>query len=136
MDCLKKHPSELYSTNTDLFWKILNDAASKANKCNSKNATADFLSLVQITRDGELAEYFSENIENLCVSNIKCFLDALMLLKPLDQDRIIYELYNPIFKEQREVTEALSKYNDNSKYKRVIDLYMQNFRPNNNLKID
>ncbi len=123
--CLKKNSSELYSANHDLFWKILNNAAKKANACNNKKDTADFLSVVQMTRDGEVAEFFGENIENLCVSNTKCFLEALMLLEPFDQDRIIYELYNPIFKKPSEITKALSRFKTNSRYKRVIDLYMQ-----------
>jgi hypothetical protein len=127
--CLKKHSLELYSTNHELFWNILNNAAKKANACQKKKDTADFLSIVQITRDGELAEFFSENIENLCVSNTKCFLEALMLLELFDQDGIIYELCNPIFRKPTEITEALSKFKTNSKYKRVIDLYMQRFQP-------
>lgn len=134
LDCLKKHSFELYSENDELFWKILNDAAGKANTCKNKKDTAAFLNLVQITRDGALAEYFSENLENLCVSNAKCFFEALILLKPFDQDRIIYELYNPTFREPSEITEAFSKYKDNGKYKRVIDLYMQKFKPADNLK--
>ena len=127
--CLKKHSKELYSSNHELFWKILNDAAEKANACKNKKDTADLLSIVQITRDGEVAEFFGENIENLCISNTKCFLEALMLLEPFDQDRIIYELYNPIFKKPSEITEALSKFKTDSKYKRVIDLYMQKSKP-------
>ena len=123
--CLKKHSLELYSANHDLFWKILNNAAKKANACNNKKDTADFLSIVQISRDGEVAEFFGENIENLCISNTKCFLEALMLLEPSDQDKIIFELHHPIFKEPSEITEALSKFKTNNKYKRVIDLYMQ-----------
>ncbi len=127
--CLKKHSIELYSKNYELFWKILNNAAKKANACENKKDTADFLSIVQITRDGELAEFFNENIENLCVSNTKCFLEALMLLEPFDQDKIIYELCNPTFKKPSEITEVLSKFKTNSKYKRVIDLYMRRFKP-------
>ena len=132
--CLKKHSHELYSANHELFWKILNNAAKKANTCKTRRDTADFLSIVQITRDGELAEFFNQNIENLCVSNTKCFLEALMLLEPFDQDRIIYEGYNPIFKEPSDITEALSKFKTNSKYKRVIDLYMQRLKPSDNPK--
>ena len=129
LDCAKKHSYELYSQNLDLFWKILNKAADKAHKCNSDKSTAEFLKLVQIPRDGELAEYYSEHIENLCISNTKCFLDALLLLDPFDQDRIIYELYNPTFKESKEITGALNKYKKNVKYKRVVDLYMKKFIP-------
>jgi hypothetical protein len=132
--CLKKHSLELYSANHELFGKILNNAAKKANACGNKEDTADFLGIVQITRDGELAEFFNENIENLCVSNTKCFLEALMLLEPFNQDRIIYGLYNPTFREPSEITEAFSKFKENSKYKRVIDLYMQRFRPSDSLK--
>ena len=131
--CLKKNSSELYSANHQLFWKILNDAGKKGNACGNKKDTADFLSIVQITRDGEVAEFFDENIENLCVSNTKCFLEALMLLEPFDQDRIIYQLYNPIFKEPSEITEALNKFKTNSKYKRVIDLYIQRPKRSDNL---
>jgi hypothetical protein len=134
LDCLKKHSSELYSENYELFWKILNDAARKANTCKSKQDTAAFLNLVQMPRDGALAEFFRENIENLCVSNAKCFFEALILLEPFDQDRVIYELYNPIFTEPSEITGAFSKYKDNSKYKRVIDLYFQRLKPANNPK--
>ena len=112
--CLKKHSKELYSANHELFWKILNNAAKKAKPCENKKDTADLLSIVQITRDGEVAEFFNENIENLCVSNTKCFLEALMLLEPFDQDRIIYELCNPIFKKPSEISEALSKFKTNS----------------------
>ena len=132
--CLKKHSKELYSTNHELFWKIVHNAAKKAKTCENKKDTADFLSIVQITRDGEVAEFFGENIENLCLSNTKCFLEALILLEPFDQDRIIYELYNPIFKKPSEITEALSKFKANSKYKRVIDLYMQRLKPSDNPK--
>jgi hypothetical protein len=134
LDCLKKHSFELYSENYELFWKILNDAARKANTCKSKQDTAAFLNLVQITRDGELAEFFSENLENLCVSNTKCFFDALLLLEPFDQDRLIYELHNPFSKKTSEITEAFNKYKDNGKYKRVIDLYFQRLKPADNLK--
>jgi hypothetical protein len=123
--CLKKNSSELHSANHELFWKILNNAAKKANACKNKKDTADFLSIVQITRDGEVAEFFDENIENLCASNTKCFLEALMLLEPFDQDRIMYQLRNPIFTKPSEIAEVLSKFKTNSKYKRVIDLYMQ-----------
>ena len=112
----------------------MNNAAKKANACKSKKDTADFLRIVQITRDGEVTEFFNENIENLCVSNTKCFLEALMLLEPFDQDRIIYELCNPIFKEPSEITQALSKFKTNSKYKKVIDLYMQRLKPSDNLE--
>ena len=129
LDCLKKHSFELYSENYELFWKILNDAARKANTCKSKQDTAAFLNLIQITRDGEVAEYFSENLENLCVSNVKCFWEALVLLEPFDQDRIIYELQNPYFRKTSEITEAFSNYKDNGKYKRIIDLYMQRAEP-------
>jgi hypothetical protein len=125
LDCLKKHSYKLYSQNMDLFWSILNKAASDAHKCNNNGSTADFLELVQINRDGALAEYFSEHIENLCISNTKCFLDALLLLDTFDQDRLIYELHIPTFKEPAEITAALSKYKKNLKYKRVIDLYMK-----------
>ena len=127
--CLKKNSSELYSANHELFWKILNNAAKKTKACKNKKDTADFLSIVQIARDGEVAEFFGENIENLCVSNTKCFLEALMLLEPFDQDKIIFELHHPIFKEPSEITEALSKFKTNNKYKRVIDLYMQRPKP-------
>jgi hypothetical protein len=129
--CLKKNSSELYSANHELFWKILHSAAERANACKNKKDTADFLSIVEMTRDGEVAEFFSENIENLCVSNTKCFLEGLMLLEPFDQDRIIYELCNPVFKKPAEITEALGKFKTNNKYKRVIDLYMQKFKPSN-----
>lgn len=132
LDCLRKHSYELYSQNLDLFWKILNKAADKAHKCNNNKTTADFLKLVQIPRDGELAEYYSEHVENLCVSDTKCFLDALLLLNPFDQDRIIHELYNPTFKESSEITDALSKYKKNGKYKRVINLYMKKNKPKDN----
>jgi len=127
--CLKKHPAELYSANHELFWKILNNAAKKANACKNKKDTADFLSIVEITRDGEVAEFFNENMENLCISNANCLLEGLMLLEPFDQDRIIYELCNPIFKKPSEITEALSRFKTDSKYKRVIDLYMQRVKP-------
>jgi hypothetical protein len=132
LDCLKKNSFELYSQNMDLFWSILNKAANEAHKCNNNKSTADFLKLVQITRDGALAEYFSEHIENLCRSNTKCFLDALLLLDPFDQDRLIYELYIPTFTESTEITDALSKYKSNVKYKRIIDLYMKKFKPKDN----
>jgi len=129
LDCLKQHSYELYSQNMDLFWSILNKAADKAHQCNNNKSTADFLKLVQIPRDGALAEYYSEHVEDLCVSKTKCFLDSLLLLDPFDQDRIIYELHNPTFKESAEIIDALSKYNKNSKYNRVIDLYMKELKP-------
>lgn len=132
--CLKRHSKELYSTNHEVFWKILHSAAKEANACKNKNNTADFLSIVQITRDGEVAEFFSENIENLCVSSTKCFLEALMLLESFDQDRIIYELCHPVFKTSSEITEALRKFKTNSRYKRVIDLYMQRLKSPDNPK--
>jgi soluble lytic murein transglycosylase-like protein len=132
LDCLKNNSYELSIKNIDLFWQILDQAASKANKCNDKRATADFLNLIQVSRDGAFAEYYNEHIENLSVSNTRCFLEGLMLLKPFDQDRVIYELYIPTFKEPSEIKSALSKYKNNKKYKRVVDLYMQKY----NTKVD
>ena len=116
----------------DLFWSILNKAADKADQCDNSKSTADFLKLVQIPRDGELAEYYSEHIEDLCVSKTKCFLDSLLLLDPFDQDRIIYELYSPTFKESKEISGALSAYKTDEKYKRVINLYMKKVKPKDN----
>jgi hypothetical protein len=133
--CLKRNSSELYSANHELFWKILNNAAKKASACKNKKDTADFLTIVEITRDGEVAEFVNENIENLCVLNTKCFLEALMLLEPFDQDKIVYELCNPIFKTPSKITEALSKFKTNSKYKRVIDLCMQRSKPSDIPKV-
>ncbi len=132
--CLKRHSKELYSTNHEVFWKILHSAAKEANACKNKNDTADFLSIVQITLDGEVAEFFADNIENLCLSNTKCFLEALMLLEPFDQDRIIYELCHPVFKTPSNITEALTKFKTDSKYKRAIDLYIQRLKSSDNPK--
>jgi hypothetical protein len=66
--CLKRHSEELYSTNHEVFWKILRSTSKKANACKNKNDMAEFLSIVQITRDGDVAEFFGDNIESLCLS--------------------------------------------------------------------
>lgn len=128
LQCLKKNSTKLYQENFDLFWTIMNDTSNRAQQCKEQKDVVAFLSLIEIPRDGEVAEYYYENLENLCVNNTKCFLDALMKLSSFDQDRVIYLLVNPLFKNTTEISAALNKYRDEDKYKRVVELYIKTIR--------
>jgi hypothetical protein len=125
LECLKKNSYELYSTNPTLFWKILNQAADKAFRCDEPSDTIRFLELVQMTLDGALYEFYSEKIENLCIAKPKCFLDAMTSLKKEEQAANIKMLRVPLVSDPKEIRRIFENNKKTVKYKRVVDLYFK-----------
>jgi len=123
--CLMEHAKELYSTNNQLFWDILNKASKRAQDCKSRSDVTRFMKIIRIKRDGVFEEYFHEKMENLCVSNTKCFFNALISMTSDDQNKIIDLLLTPLFVDQSNITEAFHKIEGNKKYKRIVDRYQK-----------
>jgi hypothetical protein len=125
IECLMKNAEELYSTNMQLFWDILNKASRRAQDCRSLSDTTRFMKIVRIQRDGAFAEYFDEKMERFCVTNTKCFFNALISMPIEDQDKIIDLLLNPLFVDQTEITEAFYKNKGSKRYKRIVAAYQK-----------
>jgi hypothetical protein len=109
IECLMENAKELYSTNNSLFWDILNKAAIRAQDCESLSDVTRFMRLVRVQRDGAFEEYFHKKVEYLCISNSKCFFDAIASMAADDQTNIAYILLNPLFVDQSKITEVFHK---------------------------
>ncbi len=125
LDCLMDHSYELYETNIDLFWKILNTAAKRAEECKTISDVTRFMKIVNVPRDGAFEEYFHEKVEKLLVKNDKCFFDALTSMPGNNQVQIVGLLLNPLFVEQPEITKVFNKNKKNKKYKNVVNMYLK-----------
>ena len=125
IECLMENAKELYSTNNSLFWDILNRAAKRAEDCESLSDVTRFMSLIRVQRDGEFEEYFHEKVENLCISNSRCFFEALTSMASGDQTQIAYLLLNPLFIDRSKITETFYKNRDVKKYKQIVDFYLE-----------
>jgi hypothetical protein len=124
IECLMENAKELYSTNNFLFWDILNKAAKRAEDCESLSDVTRFMSLIRVPRDGAFEEYFHKKVENLCISNSKCFFDGLTSMVADDQIKIVDMLLNPLFIDQSKITEAFRKNKDAKKYKQIVGIYL------------
>jgi len=125
IECLMENPKKLYSTNNSLFWNILNRAAKRAQGCETLSDVTRFLSLIRVQRDGEFEEYFHGKVESLCISNPRCFFDALTSMAWHDQTEIVYMLLNPLFIDQSKITETFYKNKDVNEYKQIVDFYLE-----------
>lgn len=126
LDCLSENFTELYSANYSSFWKILHESASKAQKCETVTDAVHFMRLVHLnSNNAEFNEFFSETIENICIKNDKCFFESLLRLNKSDQNRIIKMLKYPLFIDQSSISETFSKWKNNKKYKKFVDLYFE-----------
>jgi len=124
LDCLKQNSFELYSTNPELFWSILNQAADKAANCENPSDTVRFLQLVQIPLDGALSEFYSEKIENLCLNKPKCFLNAMVSLEKGERIANIKRLRTPLVTDPKDIRRVFEEHKKNKKYKEIVDLYL------------
>jgi hypothetical protein len=125
IECLMENAKELYSTNNFLFWDILNKAAMRAEDCESLSDVTRFMRLIQVQRDGAFEEYFHKKVENLCISNSKCFFDAIASMEADDQTKIADMLLNPLFVDQSKITDVFRKNKDVKKYKQIVDIYLE-----------
>jgi hypothetical protein len=125
LDCLKQNSFELYSTNPDRFWTILNKAAEKAASCEKSSDTIRFLQLVEIPLDGALGEFYSEKIENLFIAKPKCFLDAMTALTKEEQVANIKMLQTPLVTDPKKIRRVFEDHKKSKKYKFIIDLYFK-----------
>jgi len=124
IECLMENAKDLYSTNNSLFWDILGKAAKRADDCESLSDVTRFMSLIRVPRDGAFEEYFHKKVENLCISNSKCFFDALTSMAADDQIKIVDTLLNPLFIDQSKITEVFRKNKDVKKYKQIVGIYL------------
>jgi hypothetical protein len=128
IECLMENAKELYSTNNSLFWDILNKAAKRAQDCESLSDVTRFMRLIRVQRDGAFEEYFHKKVENLCISNSKCFFDAVASMTADDQTKIADMLLNPLFIDQSKITEVFRKNKDVKKYKQFVGIYLERIK--------
>ena len=123
INCLKNNFRELYQKDYKQFWNILRSAEVKALRCHPISTTTEFLKLTP-KADGEVAEYFSAVLEKKFLpSNPQCLLDALNMADKESQQVIIGYLRAPLFSEEKEIREVLSKYRNVEKYRSVLRPY-------------
>jgi hypothetical protein len=130
LECLIKNAEELKKSNRKLFWDIVVKAGKKAQDCTTPTEVSRFMEIVRIRLDGALMEFFSEKIEKLCISNAKCFFEALERLNAKDQKKVIEIISNPLFVDQSAITEVFNK--NNKKYKKIFELYLNSIEKTNN----
>jgi len=124
--CLKNNFDELSKNHKDAYYKILNVSARKASKCESLNDVAGFLGLSNINatrRNAEFNEYFGEVVENIVIKNIKCFLDASLMLDDPTLKNLIYTLKHPLFVDDNKITAEFRKYKTKKKYSKITNMY-------------
>ncbi|PKL52667.1 MAG: hypothetical protein CVV37_00265 [Nitrospira bacterium HGW-Nitrospira-1] len=127
--CLQDNFDKLYRENYPLFWKILHNAATKAQKCDSVEDTATFLRLVKLIRgsqatgSAEFEEYFSQTVEQLCIQKSKCFLDGLLMLDKSTRVLLIDMLRTPLFVDNSKIDRVFLDAKTNKKYRKISDIY-------------
>ncbi|MBI5492889.1 MAG: hypothetical protein HY893_08160 [Deltaproteobacteria bacterium] len=127
--CLQDNFDKLYQENYPLFWEILHNAASKAQKCDSVKDTAAFLRLVKLIRgshatgNAEFEEYFSQTVEQLCIQKSKCFLDGLLRFDKPTRVLLLDMLRNPLFEDGSKIDRVFREAKTNKKYREISDIY-------------
>jgi hypothetical protein len=95
---LEKNFNKLYRENYSEFWVILHSSFEEAKSCRSIEKTSKFLGLANVqTGNAEFEQFFSESIENLCLSSPKCFNEASQRLPKAVQERLKEKLNGPLF---------------------------------------
>lgn len=121
---LKQNFKKIYSTDYDLFWKILREAAASATECKDTESTAGFLELTRIgSTNAEFNEFFSKEIEQLAVQKTECFLSALNETDEETSTDILGLIQHPLFVEPANLSEALKPFAQ-SKYSGFVSRYL------------
>jgi len=133
IDCLRQHPEELYQADHNRFWDIVVIAEKKATNSKDIKDTIGFLRLVEEpTSIAEHEEYLYEIIPTLCVKKPRLFLDALSASSEETLRRVMTILKAQIdvevegsnlYIDNALVSKVLSKYKNEKKYKRIMDMY-------------
>jgi hypothetical protein len=126
LGCLKTNFNELYSSDYQMFWKILHSSAKQAATTGNISILVEFLEMAEATGKGnaEFEEFFSQTIETVFVSNTEYFLDALMTMAPKTQTEVLKILQNPLFKSSEEINSSFQKVSENGKYKSFVETYL------------
>lgn len=126
LHCLKDNFPELYSTNYDLFWKILHDATEKLKVHKNTSDIVDFMKLsTVIDGNAEVTEFFSKICEEFCVSNPELCLGALIDLDDQSKKSVLDKLRNPIYLSKTKIDNVFEKNKTIKKYQKIVSLYFK-----------
>jgi hypothetical protein len=107
LNCLKANFHSLYHNNYTEFWSILHKSADEVKQCASSTKTAQFLGLVAIqSNNAEFNEFFSDIVEELCVSSPTCFCTGVSHLSDENQQMLRIMLDTPLFFDKKSLEKA------------------------------
>jgi hypothetical protein len=115
----------LYHSDYKKFWSRWNAYKNAATSCTDLKATGGFLSeAVETIGNVEVSEANAEVIENLCLKNPKCFLNAIVLLSDANQRKVLSQFVaGAIYNDSKKMETSLSKYWNENKYHKTKKIY-------------
>lgn len=119
--------NQLYASDSKAFWVQWNKSKDKAISCKDYNAMSRFLSDAIITLgNAEVSEANAQIIEQLCMNNPKCVLEALLRLRPEQQNEIIrFFVSVPIFHGAAEIKVSLGKFWNEPIYRPIKEMFLK-----------
>lgn len=126
--CLSQNFDEVYFSDYDVFWDILNSSAKRA--ADNRNDLVSFIRISEVKKssNAEFEEFFSQKLESWCVEKPTYLFDGLLAVEPRTQLRIIGMLQNPLFQERSAIRKAFRNQIGNTKYHNLADLYFADDR--------
>lgn len=121
--CLVKNSMQVYQEDHEQWWKIYHHTAAKAKKCENFDDVTLFLRLWSGSTDGEMAEGFAIDTEEILINNHRCFFEGTLGL-PKQEMAVLITRFCPLTEPEPIVT-ALKQAMKNARYRSIAAQLLQ-----------